>query len=208
MSVKYSRGLYKFLRNIVGVCIWPLVRTKYTNRNNIKEEGRYVFASNHVSFADPIFVGVGQKIPIRFMGKAELFKNPITNWFFTKMGAFPVDRASNDGEAIKYAMKVIDGGDALGIFIEGTRSKTGELLRPRSGAVMIAHQMNCKIIPVCVTYRTKKQHFFSRRYVSFGEPVSTKDLGVTEGTPRELRNASRELMNRIEVMWKRDKYGN
>jgi hypothetical protein len=61
------------------------------------------------------------------------------------------------------AKNMIDNGDAIGIFIEGTRSKTGELLRPKSGAVLLAYQMDCSIIPVSVTYRTKKKHAFKSR---------------------------------------------
>lgn len=208
MSTKFSKPVYCILKPIVCVALWPFCRTKYTNKNNVPSQGRYIYAPNHVSFADAILVTLGQRRFIRFMAKAELFEKPLSRWFFTKIGAFPVDRSANDGSAIKTAMDIIDSGDAVGIFIEGTRSKTGELLRPRSGAVMIAHQMNCKIIPVSITYRSKKNSLFSKRYVSFGDPVTTEELGVITGSPREFREASRALMEKIRVMWERDKYGN
>lgn len=208
MKVKYSKSYYKFLKGVATVVLWPLTRTKYTNKNNIPKEGRFIITPNHISGIDPILVGIGQKRPLRFMAKAELFESSFMRWFYTKLGAFPVDRGKGDKTAIENAKKMIDDGDALGIFIEGTRSKTGELLRPKSGAVMIAHQMNCSIIPASVTYKGTKKRMFSKIYVTFGDPVTTKDLGIENGSPREYREASRILMEKIRVMWERDKYGN
>lgn len=208
MSAKFSKTFYKVWKGIASVVLWPINRPKYTNANNLPSEGRYIIAANHISGFDPITVGIGQKRCIRYMGKAELFKSKFSAWFFTKLGAFPVERGKGDWDSINNAKQMIDNGDAIGIFIEGTRSKTGELLRPKSGAVLLAHQMNCDIIPVSVTYRGKKKRFFSRIYVSFGDPVTTEELGITTGSPREYREASRRLMEKITVMWERDKYGN
>lgn len=208
MKAKYNKTFYKVLKGVASVILWPFVRTKYTNRNNLPKEGRFIIAPNHISGLDPIVVGVGQKRAIRFMAKAELFKSPFVSWLLTKLGAFPVERGKGDWDSINNAKNMIDNGDALGIFIEGTRSKSGELQRPKSGAVLLAYQMNCSIIPVSVTYRTKKKHFFSRIYVSYGEPLTIKELGIESGSPKEYREASRILMEKIRIMWERDKYGN
>ncbi len=208
MSTKFSKSFYKVCKGIASVVLWPFVRTKYTNAKNIPAEGRYIVAPNHISGLDPIIIGIGQKRVIRFMSKAELFHNKFLAWLLSKLGAFPVERGKGDWDSINNAKNMIDNGDMLGIFIEGTRSKTGELLRPKSGAVLIAHQMNCKIIPASITYRSKKRHLFSKLYVTYGEPISTEELGVASGSPREYREASRQLMEKIKVMWERDKYGN
>lgn len=208
MKAKYSKSFYRVLKNAANIVLWPMQRTKYTNKMRIPKDGRYIIASNHISALDPINIAIGQRRCIRFMAKAELFKSPFISWVLTKLGAFPVDRGKGDWDSINNAKKMIDDGDAIGIFIEGTRSKTGELLRPKSGAVLIAHQMDCSIIPVSVTYRTKKKHLFSRIYVTFGEPVTPAELGITTGAPREYRDASRVLMEKIRVMWEKDKYGN
>lgn len=205
---EFSRPFYKAMRGLIGFVLSPFYRTKYTNKKNIPDEGRYIIASNHIYATDPAVVGIGQKRPIRFMAKAELFTSPLISWILTKLGAFPVERGKGDWDSINNAKKMIDNGDAIGIFIEGTRSKTGELLRPKSGAVMLAYQMDCKIVPVSITYRTKKKRVFSRRFVTYGDPVSVEELGVKTGSPREFRDASRVLMDKITVMWEKDKYGN
>ncbi len=208
MSTKFSKSFYKFCKGLAKVVLWPVTRTKYTNAKNIPDEGHYIIAPNHISSLDAIHIGIGQSKIVRFMAKAELFRNKPGAWFFTKLGAFPVERGKGDWDSINNAKQMLENGELVCIFIEGTRSKTGELLRPKSGAVLIAHQMNCKIVPASITYRGKKRHFFSRLYVSFGEPVSTEELGVINGSPREYREASRQLMEKIKVMWERDKYGN
>ena len=120
------------------------------------------------------------------------------------MGAFAVNRGKGDTSAINNAKDFIEAGDALGIFIEGTRSKTGEFLKPKSGAVMLAYQMNCKIIPCCISCKGVKPNFWRRKYVHFGDPVTVEELGVTKASPREYRDASRKLMDIIADIRKQD----
>lgn len=199
-----SKGFYSFLVAILRFPLFLIFRYKHINKNNIPKEGRYIIASNHISGPDCIFVGLGQKRYIRFMAKAELFENKFLNWFFTKMGAFAVNRGKGDTTAINNAKQYITEGDTLGIFIEGTRSKTGEFLKPKSGAVMLAYQMNCKIVPCAISCKGLKPSFFRRKYVHFGDPITVEELGVTKASPREYRDASRKLMDIIADLRKQD----
>ncbi|MBQ7385855.1 MAG: 1-acyl-sn-glycerol-3-phosphate acyltransferase [Ruminococcus sp.] len=199
-----SKEFYSVLVFILRFPLFLIFRYKHINKNNIPKEGRYIIASNHISGPDCIFVGLGQKRYIRFMAKAELFENKFLSWFFTKMGAFPVNRGKGDTSAINNAKEMIDNGETLGIFIEGTRSKTGEFLKPKSGAVMIAHQMDCKIVPCAISCKGIKPSFWRRKYVHFGEPVTVEELGVTKASPREYRDASRKLMDIIADLRKQD----
>lgn len=199
-----SKGFYSFLVFILRFPLFLFYRYKLINKNNIPDEGRYIIASNHISGPDCIFVGLGQKRYIRFMAKAELFQNKFLNWFFTKMGAFPVNRGKGDTSAINNAKQMIENGEILGIFIEGTRSKSGEFLKPKSGAVMLAHQMDCKIIPCAISCKGLKPSFWRRKYVHFGDPVTVEELGITKASPREYRDASRRLMDIIGDLRKQD----
>ncbi|MBQ8572239.1 MAG: 1-acyl-sn-glycerol-3-phosphate acyltransferase [Ruminococcus sp.] len=199
-----SKAFYSVLVFILRFPLFLIFRYKHINKNNIPKEGRYIIASNHISGPDCIFVGLGQKRYIRFMAKAELFENKFLNWFFTKMGAFAVNRGKGDTGAINNAKEMIENGETLGIFIEGTRSKTGEFLKPKSGAVMLAHQMNCKIIPCAISCKGLKPSFWRRKYVHFGEPVTVEELGITKASPREYRDGSRKLMDIIAELRKQD----
>ena len=199
-----SKRFYAVLVAILRFPLFLIYRYKIINKNNMPMEGRYIIACNHISGPDCIFVGLGQKRQIRYMAKAELFENPFLGWFFTKLGAFAVNRGKGDFGAINSAKDMIENGDALGIFIEGTRSKTGEFLKPKSGAVMLAHQMDCKIIPCSISCKGIKPSFWKRKYVHFGDPVTVEELGITKASPREYRDASRKLMDIIADLRKQD----
>ena len=122
------------------VILIPLVKIlfflKVNGKGNIPKNGGFILCSNHLSNFDPVLIGVAQRRQLFFMAKSELFRNKFFGWLIRKLGAFPVERGAGDGKAINTAEKIINEGKTLGIFIEGTRSKTGELLRPKAGAAM------------------------------------------------------------------------
>ena len=102
------------------------------------------------------------------------------------------------------AEQVVREGKLLGIFIEGTRSKTGEFLRPKSGAAIIAQQMQVPVIPVCITPKNKQVKVFQKVTISIGTPMTPQELGLTNGGGAEYRNASRKMMAEIQKMREHD----
>lgn len=190
------------------IILWPIYKLmfffKVNGRENIPKNGAYIICSNHLSNHDPIMLGVSLRRQIYYMAKAELFKNPIGGQVIRWLGAFPVNRGAGDGKAINEAEEVVKKGRLLGIFIEGTRSKTGEFLRPKSGAAIIAHQMDVPVIPICITPKNKQYRIFQRVTVSIGKPMTPQELELNKGTPEEFRNASRTVMNEIKKMREND----
>lgn len=75
------------------------------------------------------------------------------------LGAFPVTRGANDGKAIATGEDLINDGKVMTIFIEGGRTKTGELMRPRSGCAVIARQTKAPVVPMCITVVGNKKIF-------------------------------------------------
>ena len=195
-----------WLYNIATVVITPVIsaiyRVKFRNKNNIPKEGAYILISNHLSYLDPLVLGMGQrKRKLRFMAKSELFKNKLFAKLITGLGAFPVVRGDGvEQEAISTGEEILREGGVMTIFFEGKRSKTGEFLRPRSGAMLIAHQTNTPIVPACITPEKKLMKPFRKTRVSFGEPVTPQELGVTTGSARELRDASKKIMEMLKEM--------
>jgi len=193
----------------IGWCILvPIYKLmfffKVNGKKNVPKKGAYIICSNHLSNHDPIMLGVSFRRQIYYMAKSELFKNPIGGQIIRWLGAFPVQRGAGDGKAINEAEDIVKKGRLLGIFIEGTRSKTGEFLRPKSGAAIVAHQMNVPIIPVCITPKDKKYRLFRKVTVSIGKPMTPEELGLKNGTPEEYRNASRKVMAEIKNMREND----
>lgn len=177
---------------------------KVKGKKNLPKEGSYIVCCNHLSNYDPILLSLTQRRQIYYMAKAELFEKKFPAWVITKLGAFPVQRGAGDGKAINTAEEVVKDGRLLGIFIEGTRSKTGEFLRPKSGAAIIAHQTQTPVIPVCITPKNKKIKVFQRVTISWGKPLSIEELGLKNGTPEEYRNASRKVMAQIKELREND----
>lgn len=199
---KQKAWLYSLANVVLSVIITPLYRVKFRNRDNIPEEGAYIIISNHLSYLDPVVLGLGQrKRKLRFMAKSELFKNKLFAKLITALGAFPVVRGDGvEQEAITTGEDILRGGGVMTIFFEGKRSKTGEFLRPRSGAMLIAHATNTPIVPACITPEKKLMKMFRKTRVTFGDPITPQELGITTGSPRELRNASKKVMEMLEEM--------
>ena len=179
---------------------------KLNGKKNVPKDGAYIICSNHLSNFDPVFLGVTQRRQIFYMAKAELFRNKFFAGLIRKLGAFPVQRGAGDGKAINEAEDIVKSGKLLGIFIEGTRSKTGEFLRPKSGAAIVASQMKVPVIPVCITpkNRKKKVRVFSRVIVSWGEPITPEELGVVEGSVESYRKGAKKIMDEIKALRARD----
>ncbi|MEE0930484.1 MAG: lysophospholipid acyltransferase family protein [Acutalibacteraceae bacterium] len=199
---KQKAWLYSLANVVLSVIITPLYRVKFRNRDNIPEEGAYIIISNHLSYLDPVVLGLGQrKRKLRFMAKSELFKNKLFAKLITALGAFPVVRGDGvEQEAITTGEDILRDGGVMTIFFEGKRSKTGEFLRPRSGAMLIAHATNTPIVPACITPEKKLMKMFRKTRVTFGDPITPQELGITTGSPRELRNASKKVMEMLEEM--------
>ncbi len=194
--------LYNIATAVVTPVISAIYRVKFRNKNNIPKEGAYILISNHLSYLDPLVLGMGQrKRKLRFMAKSELFKNKLFASLITGLGAFPVVRGEGvEQEAISTGEEILKNGGVMTIFFEGKRSKTGEFLRPRSGAMLIAYQTNTPIVPACITPEKKLMKPFRKTRVTFGEPVTPQELGITTGSARELRDASKKIMDMLKEM--------
>ena len=114
-------------------------------------EGGVILASNHRSFLDPFAIGCCIGRPIYFVAKQELFKNPLLGWFLNCLGAFPIRRGASDEESMDTARALLERGQAVVIFPEGTRIRTGSLARPKRGVGRLALQSGMPVVPIAVT---------------------------------------------------------
>lgn len=193
-------GTFYSIIRAIGIFLFKFTYPwEINNSDKLPKEGRYIICPNHISNMDPIFLIISQRRQIYFMAKSELFKNKILAKFLNAMGTFPVQRKKGDTKAINKSYEVLENNNALGIFIEGTRSKNGEFLKPKSGAVMIAYKTNSPIIPVCITPKKgNRVRPFRKTIITYGDPIFVSNLSIERGSGLEFRNASRTIMQRIQ----------
>lgn len=189
--------LYALARNIVSFIFHIIYKITITGKENIPTaKGGYIIASNHVSNLDPPMVGIVFKGKYTFMAKDELFHvNPLFTWLITKLGAFPVKRGSKDLAVIDKALESLQQGRIFVIFPEGTRSKTGELGKPKSGVAITAIRAAAPVVPVFVKYGKKR--FRRQVSISIGEMMSADNFAVDIAEKHEIRRVSEMIMDRI-----------
>jgi 1-acyl-sn-glycerol-3-phosphate acyltransferase len=131
------------------------------------------------------------------MGKRELFETPVIGFLLRGIGAFPVRRGEGDRRALQMALAVVAAGQPLGLFIEGHRSESGQLIRGRPGVAYIAQRSGAPIIPLAVSgTRRARLGVFWRRDILFrvGPQFRAQDLDVAADDQQALADA---IMRRI-----------
>lgn len=195
-----NRILVNILRPLVKI-IFPYRVVGKENLPNPKEGERYVICCNHISILDPVFLLMGQKHPVYFMAKSELFQNWFTRWLLgTVMGAFPVDRGKGDMSAINHAFDLVNNGKFLGIFPQGTCRRTRDLGQPKSGAALVACRTQATVIPACLVTKDFHVRAFRRVTLVFGEPITPEEMQLKDEEHPKLRHASRLIMERIDTL--------
>ena len=122
-------------------------------------DGPVIVAANHVTNFDVFPMQLSLPRPIFYMGKAELFRNPLTDMVFRNLGAFPVSRDKKDPWAYNHALKVLAHGQTLGMFPEGTRSRGRGLGVAKTGVARLSIETGAPIVPMAIT---GSDHFFKR----------------------------------------------
>lgn len=174
-------------------------------REEMPDTGRVIICCNHVTMRDPIFVSTVHKRQIFYMAKAELFTNKFVGGIISSLGAFPVHRGQGDMDAMASARRLLEQEQAVGIFIEGTRSRTGQLLKPKTGAVMLAHETHSPILPMCITAPGEKvPSSFQKLAISCGKLIQPEELGIEDGNIASYRKAARYVMEQIAQLRERD----
>lgn len=200
---KITEGaLYDNMRP-VGIALEKMLyKIEYVGMENIPENGGFILASNHVNALDPVFIALGmKKRQLHFMGKKELFENPIVKFFLTKLNGFPIVRGGADSEALNYAIRIVKEGYVLGIFPEGTRSKDFKPARAKSGVAVIAKEAKADILPVSIyTSNNMKKH--TKLTIRFGEVIPYNKLGLNDESSREeIRACAQKVMSEISRLW-------
>lgn len=178
---------YKIVRPIAKFIFIVLYRPTIKGKENIPKEGGIILAGNHKHNFDCGMMLASTKRCIHFLAKEELF-NGLFGWFFKAMGLIPVKRKTHDGKALPTAISYLENGKVIGIFPEGTFNRSDEVILPfKIGAVKMAHDAKCKIVPFVI--KGEYKIFRKGPRIQFFKPILIKT--------DDLDKANKDLMKFI-----------
>src|SRR5665213_2389379 len=200
--------LYWFLKNlVVGPFLLTVFRPWIVGRENIPKRGAVIFAGNHHSFIDSVFLPVVLDRHISFLAKSDYchlggFKGFLSKTFFKGTGMLPIDRSGGKASeaALNTGLAVLARGEQLGIYPEGTRSPDGRMYRGRTGVARMILEADVPVVPVAMI-DTEKVLPAGRRIpkvrrigIVFGEPLDFSRFHGLESDRFVLRSITDEIM--------------
>lgn len=201
------RGVNPFVYWVTRAVIQPFLqlyfRLRRYGREHVPARGPVILCANHRSFLDPFVVGVCARRPVYFVAKRELFENRLQAWFLNALGAFPVRRGESDEEMIETARAILARGDAVVIFPEGTRIRSGSLGSPKRGVGRLALESGAAVVPVAVTGTERARRGWRVRPVKVkvrcGRPLTFPR--VESPSPSLAAEVTARIWPCIELQW-------
>ena len=192
---------------LVGPLLKAIFRPWIVGRSNVPREGAAILASNHLSFADSIFLPLMLDRPVTFLAKSDYFTGRgLKGWaqrvFFRGTGQIPIDRSGGKASeaSLNTGLQVLGRGDLLGIYPEGTRSPDGTLYRGRTGIARMALEARVPVIPVVMVDTDAIMPIghqiprIGRVGMVIGEPLDFSRFAGLEGDRYVLRSVTDEIM--------------
>lgn len=188
-----AKGLFRIQFKLMG---W-----KIRGLENLPPEGPVILAINHVSLWDPIVAASSVPRQVSYMAKEELFSIPLLGPIIRRLGAFPVKRGQGDMSAIRQSLKVLKEQKVLGLFPEGTRSKTGELQKGLPGIALLMEKGKATVVPVKVS-GTKQllTKGWGKIEVFIGSPLTPEMLKAPEEVENQREWVTKKIMEALNSL--------
>jgi 1-acyl-sn-glycerol-3-phosphate acyltransferase len=196
---------------VLGPLLRFIFRPWVRGVENVPSSGAAILASNHLSFSDSIFLPLQCPRPVVFLAKSEYFTGRgLRGWlvktFFKSTGQLPIDRSGGKASeaALNTGLGVLEQGQLLGIYPEGTRSPDGRLYRGRTGIARMVLEAKVPVIPVAMIDTEKVQPIGKRlprvRRVGivYGKPLDFSRFDGMEGDRIVLRAVTDEIIYELK----------
>lgn len=192
---------------VLGPFLKGVFRPWISGAENVPKTGPVILASNHLSFVDSIFLPLMLERPVVFLAKSEYFtgkgiKGWLTRLFFKGTGQLPIDRSGGKASeaSLNTGLGVLDRGEVLGIYPEGTRSPDAKLYRGRTGIARMVLEAGVPVVPVAMIDTEKvmpigqKMPNIRRVGIIVGKPLDFSRFAGLEGDRFILRAVTDEIM--------------
>jgi 1-acyl-sn-glycerol-3-phosphate acyltransferase len=191
-----NRRFYDVSRAICRLVISGLYGFRALATGNVPATGAVIVACNHVSYLDPVVLGIGFRRPVTYLAKKELFAIPVLGPIITALGVYPVDRQAGGVAAVRAAVRALKEGRCVGIFPEGTRNLTGEV-EGKGGAALLAALTGAPVVPAAIR-GTRRPRPFHRISIVYGEALQVERERKADGD--DLEKWTAEIMRRIRAL--------
>lgn len=156
-------------------------RWRVVQRERVPATGGVVLATNHASYFDPVFVGSALPRPVYYLSRYTAFEFPLGNFLRRVLNIVPVDLQGGASRGFRTILSRLEGGAAILIFPEGTRTYDGKLQSPKAGIGFTIIKTSVPVVPVCIignydAYGRHRRFPLPRRVViKFGQPLLFSD---------------------------------
>jgi 1-acyl-sn-glycerol-3-phosphate acyltransferase len=197
--VKSEEVVWLFGRTALGLPAAVATRLRSYGTERMPRSGGVVLAFNHFHWIDIPCIGWVSTRNIYFLAKVEAHRVPGLGQLIRSFGTLAVRRGESDREAVRRMREVVSDGNALGVFVEGTRQRSGLPGHVQPGAAMVAVQEGVPV--VCAAIHGSQQWRvgnFAPVSIAWGEPMRF------DGLPRGgkgYRAASEEIEQELHRLW-------
>jgi len=178
---------YRIVRWIVADGSRAVYRARIIGGDRVPKTGGFVLAPSHRSMMDIPFAASITPRRVRFMGKEQLFRVPVLGTLFAWLGGFPVARDGTDRKAVRDSVAMLEAGEVLCVYPEGTRQHGPKIQPLQPGAAYLALRSGMPIVPIGIAGSEEilRDHsapipHFHRVVITIGEPImpETRTSGV------------------------------
>jgi 1-acyl-sn-glycerol-3-phosphate acyltransferase len=191
-----NRPFYAASRGLCRLAVRAIYGFRSVDAHNVPADGPVIVACNHVSYLDPVVLGIGFRRPVTYLAKKELFAIPVLGGIITALGVYPLDREAGGVAAVRSALRALRDGRCIGIFPEGTRNLSGEV-QGKGGAALLAALSGAPVVPAAIA-GTRHARPFRQIRVIYGPPIQVERRRKADGD--DLEKWTGEIMRRIRAL--------
>jgi len=174
--------IWRSLQTISAILTRVMFNLQVRGRDNMPKAGGALVVSNHQSYLDPVVLAVTFDRPFAFLADSYLFKIGPFAWLIRKLNAFPIEQGKGDVGAVKQTIRLLQEGEVLNVFPEGTRTKDGQLQPVLGGVALAIRRAKVPVIPAIIVgaYEAYPRHRIiprpGRIRVIYGKPIRLDHL--------------------------------